>query len=81
MRPRAVSVMPLENYILEIAFSNGERKFFDVKPYLNYPAFKNIKNIFYTVRIDGLSVAWQDGTDICPDELYYESKQKGTQND
>ena len=72
MRPRAVKVKPLDNYILEITFNNGEVKKFDVKPYLNHKAFKELKDalVFNSVKIDGLSISWSNGADICPDELY-----------
>ena len=75
MRPKAIEVKPLENYILEIKFSNGEIRRFDVKPYLNHKAFEQLKEIdmFNTVKIDGLSVEWKNGADICPDELYNNS--------
>lgn len=75
MRPRAVEVKPLNNYILKIKFDNGEIKEFDVKPYLKHEAFEQLKNIsvFNTVKISGLSIAWENGADICPDELYLNS--------
>ena len=75
MRPRAVAVKPLENYVLKITFENGEIKQFDVKPYMKYKAFENLKNIemFNTVKISGLSISWANGADICPDELYFNS--------
>ena len=72
MRPKAIDVKPLENYMLEILFDNGERKVFDVKPYLKFKAFEKLKCIdtFNTVRIAGLSIEWENGEDICPNELY-----------
>ena len=75
MRPRAVEVKPLKNYILKITFDNGETKEFDVKPYMNHKVFKELKNIamFNTVKISGLSIVWANGADICPDELYFNS--------
>ena len=75
MRPRAVEVKPLENYILKIKFNNGEIKRFDVKPYMEHKAFKELKDIsmFNTVKISGLSIKWANGADICPDELYFNS--------
>lgn len=75
MRPRAINVIPLENYKLLITFDNNEKKIFDVKPYLKFKQFENLKNIaiFNTVKIDGLSIAWINGSDICPDELYNNS--------
>ena len=75
MRPKAVKVEPLENYILKITVDNGEIKKFDVKPYMEHKAFKELKkiSIFNTVKISGLSVSWANGADICPDELYINS--------
>ena len=75
MRPRAIAVKPLKNYILEIEFDNGEIKKFDVKPYLKYAAFKELKdiNMFNKVIVSGLSIEWENGADICPDELYNKS--------
>lgn len=76
MRPRAIDVKPLPNYELLITFSNNEKKIFDVKPYLKFKPFEDLKNItmFNTVKIDGLSISWSNGFDICPDELYNNSK-------
>ena len=34
MRPMAVLVEPVENYQLMLEFDNGEKKKFDVKPYI-----------------------------------------------
>lgn len=75
MRPKAINVKPLENYILLIEFDNKELKYFDVKPYLKYKAFEKIKDKekFKKVRVSGLSIEWDNGIDICPDELYNNS--------
>ena len=75
MRPKAIEVKALKNYILKVKFNNGEVKFFDVKPYLNHNAFVELKDEkkFSTVKIAGLSIAWDNGADICPDELYNNS--------
>lgn len=76
MRPRAIDVKPLPNYEILITFNNNEKKIFDVKPYMNFKPFEELKNIalFNTVKIDGLSIAWANNADICPDELYNNSK-------
>ena len=34
LRPTAVKVIPKDDYILDVEFDNGERKEFDVKPYI-----------------------------------------------
>ena len=76
MKPKAIDVKPLKNYMLEIIFDNGEKKQFDVKPYLKFKPFKTLENEneFRKVKIAGLSIEWENGADICPDELYYNSK-------
>lgn len=55
MRPKAIEVKPLDNYVLLVKFDNGEEKKFDVKPYLNHKAFMHLKNkeLFNTVKIGG----------------------------
>jgi hypothetical protein len=75
MRPKAIKVKPLENYILLIEFDNGEIKYFDVKPYLEHKVFEELKekSEFNKVKISGLSIEWSNGADICPDELYNNS--------
>ena len=75
LRPKAVKVTPLANYCLLILFSNDEQRIFDVKPYLDFKPYQELKvaSIFKTVRPAGLSIEWIHGQDICPDELYYNS--------
>lgn len=75
MRPKAIDVKVLENYKLEILFDNSEKKIFDVNPYFKFKKFFELKekNIFNSVKIAGLSIEWENGADICPDELYNNS--------
>ncbi|MCD8129694.1 MAG: DUF2442 domain-containing protein [Lachnospiraceae bacterium] len=75
MRPKAVSVQPLENYSLLIVFDNGEQRIYDAKPLIKGDWFGKLKDlkIFNTVHIAGLSIEWADGQDVCPDDLYYSS--------
>lgn len=75
MYPKAVEVSPLPDYRLSVLFDNGERRIFDVKPYLHGEWFSELldESIFQQVRIAGLSVAWPDGQDIAPDCLYVNS--------
>ena len=75
IRPKAITVEPCPDYCLLITFSNNEKRLFDVKPYLDFAPFNELKNItlFNTVKPAGLSVERLHGQDICPDELYYNS--------
>ena len=75
IRPKAVEVSVLPEYCLLITFNNAERRVFDVKPYLDFQPFIELRNqvLFNTVKPSGLSVEWIRGQDICPDDLYYNS--------
>lgn len=75
MNPRVKSVNPLPDYILEITFNNNEKKKFDVKPYLNFGIFSELKDltIFKTAKANLGTVTWENGLDICPDTLYIDS--------
>ncbi len=71
-----IEVKPLPRYRLLITFDNNERRIFDVSPYLSDSFFAPLGNpaIFQSVKINPLTVEWAGGIDICPDELYTNSK-------
>ena len=71
-----VAVEPLKEYKLLITFDNNEKRIFDVKPYLHDSFFAPLKSlsVFNTVKISPISLEWAGGIDMCPDELYYNSK-------
>jgi len=73
--PSAVAVEPSNDYTLLVTFDNKERRLFDVKPYMDHPAYKELRipALFRTVKPANLSIEWIHGQDICPDELYYDS--------
>lgn len=70
--PKAIEVEPMPDYKIKVGFDNGEKRLFDVKPYIRGEWFSELQDmeVFNAVRIDGLSVAWPDGQDIAPDCLY-----------
>lgn len=68
MRAKAIDEKPLNNYELEIKFNNGETKILDVKSYFKFNIFNRRKEEFKKVKISGLSIEWENGADICPDE-------------
>lgn len=76
MKPKAIDVKPLPDYMLELEFEDGKKGIFDVKPYLEFVQFEGLKDkaLFNTVKISGLSISWDNGADICPDELYEGTK-------
>jgi hypothetical protein len=75
MNPRVIDVKPVVNFQLELTFSNGETRVFDVKPYLNTGEFVQLKKeaIFASVVCTMGTIQWQNGLDLCPDTLYEDS--------
>jgi hypothetical protein len=75
LQPKLRSVFPLENKMLLLEYETGERKVFDVKPYIKGDWFGKLSDerTFKTVHLAGLSVAWEGGQDIAPHELYDQS--------
>ncbi|MEI6555443.1 MAG: DUF2442 domain-containing protein [Paludibacter sp.] len=76
MNPRVIHVQAEQNFKLLITFNNGEKKSFDVKPYLETGVFKELKDesIFNSVKPFLGSIQWVNGLDLCPDTLYIEGK-------
>ena len=75
LRPTASQVKPLENYKIEVLFNNGERKIFDVKPYIKGAWYGELSDpaYFKSVSVNGFTVEWANGQDLCPDELYHDA--------
>ena len=76
MNPRVIMVQPQKDYSLILEFENGEKKVFDVKPYLEIGIFNELKNIntFVSVKPVFGTIQWPNGQDFCPDTLYLESE-------
>ena len=76
MNPRIKSVKAGRSYQLELLFENGERRLFDMKPYLSTGIFRQLKeeSAFRAVKASLGSIQWKGGQDLCPDTLYEESK-------
>lgn len=73
---KVVGVKVIENYQLLLTFSTGEKKVYNVKPLLELPAYKILKDnaVFCDVQIDFDTVAWCNGDiDIAPETLYEQS--------
>jgi hypothetical protein len=77
--PRVKTVIPMQDYKLDITFTNGERRTFDVKPLLALPVFKPLENadFFRSVKVAYGTIIWPNGIDYCPDTLYSESRATG----
>ncbi len=68
-------VEPQNNYFLLLTFENGEQRQFDVKPYLDFGIFQELKDLklFKTVRTSFDSIEWDNEADLDPELLYNKS--------
>ena len=74
-----IGVRVLGRYVLELAFDTGEVKIIDMEPLMWGPVFRPILadySLFreVSVDVDAGTVAWPNGADWAPDELYLKSK-------
>lgn len=76
MNPYVKQVRPLGDYQLEVEFENGERRVFDVTPYLQRGIFVRLQNraTFQAARVVAGSVEWPGEVDLSYDTLYLESR-------
>lgn len=66
------SVETVSDFGLLLIFSDGERRRFDMRPYLHYPVFRRLENpgFFSLARVDYGTVTWPGDIDIAPETLY-----------
>jgi hypothetical protein len=71
MRKKLVSVETLSGYRLRLVFEDGEKRIFDVAPYLDTGIFRELRapDVFRSVRISFDTICWANDAEICPDEL------------
>jgi len=69
------SVKPLEEHKLQIKFTNGEEKIFDLTPYLTIGKFVELRDVrlFNSVTVKFDSIEWSNHVDIDPEFLYAHS--------
>ncbi|OYT13808.1 MAG: hypothetical protein B6I19_03250 [Bacteroidetes bacterium 4572_114] len=62
-------VRPLDDYLLLLTYENGEKRKFDVKPYLDLGIFKELKDktVFNTVRKSFDTIEWANEADLDPE--------------
>jgi len=68
-------VKPQDNYLLHLTFENGEKRLFDMKPFLDFGIFQELKDLrlFKTVRTSFDSIEWDNEADFDPEILYQKS--------
>jgi hypothetical protein len=62
-----------DDYKITAIFDNGEKKIFDLVPYLEKGVFQELKNIEYfkSVRNEIYYIQWPHEQDLSADTLYY----------
>ena len=71
-----VKVNPLNDYRLLLEFNNGEQRIKDMKPLVDKPVFRILKDVSYfnSVKIAFGAITWLDkdgdSIDLCPDSTY-----------
>ena len=71
---RVRAVEPLEGFRVRLEFEDGTQREIDLEPYLHGPIFESIRRnsvVFCSVKVEGGTIAWDNGADIDPDVLYY----------
>lgn len=65
-------VEPINNFKLLLTFENGEKRKFDMNPYLNQGIFKELRNVekFNTVHLSFDTIEWDNEADFDPETLY-----------
>lgn len=69
-------VQPTSDYQLILTFENGEKRQFDMNPYLNIGIFRELKDVskFNSVKVSFDTIEWDNEADLDPEMLYNESK-------
>jgi hypothetical protein len=73
---KVIAAKANDDFTLDLKFNGGSIKCFDVKPYLDYQVFKELKNLnrFKKIRIAFGALQWENEQDISPETLYLEGE-------
>lgn len=75
--PDIVKAEILDNYLIRLTFKNKEVRIYDMKILIKENnIYKNLldKEYFKDIKIRRDTIEWKNGEDVCPEELYYNSK-------
>ena len=73
--PKPVEIKILEDYKIWLKFENGEQKIFNMEKYMQEKFYQKLRNrkYFQNVKISGNTIEWENGEDVAPELLYYDS--------
>jgi hypothetical protein len=71
-----VKVEAKPDYTLLLEFENGEKRLFDMSPYMDKKPFARLKGspLFTRATIENGTVVWPGEIDIAPETLYDKSR-------
>ena len=66
-----IKVQAKLDYVLYVELADGRKGLFDIKPYLDFGIFKELKEINYFNKVDILfgAITWPNEQDIAPETL------------
>lgn len=72
MTPDVIKVMATPDYSIVAEFETGEVRRFDMRPYLDFPAYAALKEqrLFMRAHVEHGTVVWDEEIDLSPDTLY-----------
>lgn len=76
LTPDITEVSALDNYYLYIKFQTGEEKVYNMEETIKKLKFYNKlkdREYFKKVKPRGDTIEWENGEDVAPEKLYYES--------
>jgi hypothetical protein len=71
---KITAVTANDDFSLDLQFNDGSVKRFNVKPYLDFEVFRELKDLNYFKQVDVAfgTVQWPNEQDISPETLYLE---------
>lgn len=72
MIPKVTRVQALADHQIELWFSDGQHRVFNMEPYLDCGVFRELQRpeVFKSVRVSFDTIQWANGADLCPEVLY-----------
>ena len=74
--PDILGVKALDNYLIYLKYETNEERIYNMENLINenkfYEKLKD-KEYFKNVKPRGDSIEWEDGEDVAPENLYYDS--------
>lgn len=74
--PDIIGVKALDNYLIYLKYETNEERIYNMKNLISenkfYSKLKD-KEYFKNVKSRGDSIEWENGEDVAPENLYYDS--------